>query len=147
MNKLISIIACCFALAWVSRSTGQTPTPSGSVTKDVEKTARDAKVTVIEKKEEYEMRIRAELEDLKAKIAEQDRKMRASIDSGKTKVTEAFRERTEALKRQEKAVEADLRRVKASGETELKRIKADIDKNMVKIKKGYNDLLENLKAK
>jgi len=147
MNKWIVLFGCCCGLAWVSGSAAVSPTPGVYLKKDVEKTARDAKKLAVEKKEDYEMRIRNELEDLKTKISEQERIMREKIASGKAKMTAAVLGRIEDLKHREKAVERELGHVKTSGEAELKKLKADIDKDMEKLKKGYNDLLENLKVK
>jgi|SRR6185369_10460777 len=120
MKNLLLIFGCLFALSGFARLAAESPTP-GVLKKDVQKTAGDAKIIVKEKKEAYEMRIRAELEDLKEKIA--------------------------ALHRREKDLEADLRRVRASGDVELKKLKVDIDRNMVKLKEGYNDLLDKMKVK
>jgi hypothetical protein len=147
MKKWIFLFGCCCALAWVPGVEAASPTPGVSLKKDVEKTALDAKRLAVEKKEDYEMRIRNELEDLKTRISEQERIMRERIASGKAKMTATFQGRVEDLKRREKAVEAELGRVKTSGEAELKKLKADIGRDLGKLKEGYNDLLENLKVK
>ena len=118
-----------------------------TVTQDTQKTLDDTGKYLNEQKGDYEKRIRKELNELKIKINLQEQKLTSDAARLGKDTDKDLRKQVHGLHRQEKALDAQLRGVEKSGEKDLDQLKANIDKGMKNLKKGYDDLLENMKAK
>lgn len=144
--KIFFVLAiCCFAL--MGRGPAIAEEAVQTVTQDTKKTLDDTGKYIDEKKEAYEKRIRKELEILKAKIKLQEQKLSSDAAHMGKDVDKDLRQHIHGLHRQEKSLDAQLRGVEKSGEKDFDLMKANIDKGMNNLKKGYDDLLESMKAK
>jgi hypothetical protein len=138
---------CGFALMGCNPALAEEGSKSQQVNQDTQKTLNDTGKYLHEKKANYAKRIRVELDDLKSKIKIQERKLSSGATHMGKDVEKNLRQQVRDLHRQEKVLEAELRRVQKSGEKDLDGLKADIDHDMNKLKKGYDDLLEGMKVK
>jgi len=145
MKKMIFILPCLFSFA-VGILFAQTPSPS-TLQQDVKKTTKDVRTYTTEKREDYEKRVRSELEDLKLKIKEEEKKLAYETATVDKKASRMTHKKIYQLHKLERSLEAKLHRVRKIGEKDWEGLKADIDRDLVKLKKGYDDLLESMKLK
>ncbi len=145
MKNFIVLAFCCFALMGCSPVIAEEAVQT--VTQDTQKTLDDTGKYINERKEDYEIRIRKDLNRLKAKINLQEQKLSSDAARMGKDVDKDLQKQIHGLHRQEKALDAQLPKVEKSGEKDLDQLKSDIDKGMKNLKKGYDDLLESMKAK
>ena len=108
---------------------------------DAKQTVNDVKTFAREKKADYEKRIKAELDDLSARIDRLGKKMSGLDAEGKGNARAQLKE----LKKQRKAAGRKFEKVKAASEKEWEKFKAGVDDAVRDLNKAYEDFKADVK--
>ncbi len=111
------------------------PASGDKVKDDVKQAVNDTQTYVGEKKVDYEKRIRADLDDLDAKIDQLKKKISGLSKEGNAKAKAQVRE----LKKKRVAAGKKFGRVKAASEKEWVKFKAGVDDALSDLKKACED--------
>ena len=116
-------------------------TSGEKVKEDVKQTAGDVNAYVGEKKADYEKRIKAELDDLGARIDQLNKKMSALGEEGRKKAKAQLKE----LKKKKRVAGRKFDKVKAASQKEWGKFKAGVDDAVNDLKKTYEDFTADMK--
>jgi len=138
-NAVILSLAC--AVAVNAAGLRAQPTSGEKVKGDVKRMVNDVNTYVGEKKADYEKRVKAELDDLGARIDQLNKKMSSLGKEGKKKA----RVRLAELRDKKKIAGKKFDKVKASSEKEWRKFKAGVDDAVSDLKKAYEDFTAEVK--